>query len=76
MNKVGEQRRLELNELDELRNDTFYNSKFLKRRTKAFHDKFILKKAHFPKQKVLLYTSILHLFLRKLSKWHGTLILK
>ena len=37
-------RKLQINELEELRNDAYENSKIQKARTKVFHDKAILRK--------------------------------
>ena len=47
-------RKLQINELEELRNDAYENSKIHKARTKAFHDKTILRKVFDVGQKVLL----------------------
>ena len=59
-------RKLQINELEELRNDAYENSKIHKARTKAFHDKTILRKVFDVGQKVLLYNSYLHIFPGKL----------
>ena len=60
-------RKLQLNELEELRNDAYENSRIIKARTKAFHDKRIFRKIFEIGQKVLLYNSHLHLFPGKLK---------
>jgi len=39
---AGEHRNLQLNELEEIRNDVYDNSKIYNKKTKAFHDKTIL----------------------------------
>ncbi|KAF3457430.1 hypothetical protein FNV43_RR02088 [Rhamnella rubrinervis] len=70
-------RKLQLSELEELRNDAYENSKIQKARTKAFHDKRILRKTFDVGQKVLLYNSRLHIFPEKLrSRWSGPFIVK
>ncbi|XP_052290406.1 uncharacterized protein LOC102613348 [Citrus sinensis] len=70
-------RKLQLNELEELRNDAYENSRIIKARTKAFHDKRIFRKTFEIGQKVLLYNSRLHLFPGKLkSKWSGPFVVK
>ncbi|KAF3432394.1 hypothetical protein FNV43_RR27134 [Rhamnella rubrinervis] len=70
-------RKLQLSELEELRNDAYENSKIQKARTKAFHDKRILRKTFDVGQKVLLYNSRLNIFHGKLrSRWSGPFIVK
>ncbi|KAF3445880.1 hypothetical protein FNV43_RR11057 [Rhamnella rubrinervis] len=70
-------RKLQLSELEELRNDAYENSKIQKARTKAFHDKRILRKTFDIGQKVLLYNSRIHIFPGKLiSRWSGPFIVK
>ncbi|KAL5843399.1 hypothetical protein ACOSQ4_009357 [Xanthoceras sorbifolium] len=70
-------RKLQLNELEELRNDAYENSRICKDRTKAFHDKSILRKTFDVGQKVLLYNSRLHIFPGKLrSRWSGPFVVK
>ena len=72
MTTAGNLRKLQLNELEELRNDAYESSKIYKERTKAYHDKFINRKTFEPNQKVWLYNSRLHLFPGKLqSRWNG-----
>ncbi|CAN6712804.1 unnamed protein product [Malus baccata var. baccata] len=69
---VGEQRKLQLNELEEIRQGAFESSRIYKERTKAFHDSQILRKEFQPGQKVLLFSSRLKLFPGKLkSRWTG-----
>ncbi|XP_031261148.1 uncharacterized protein LOC116119351 [Pistacia vera] len=41
MDKDGQERKLQLNELDELRNEVYENAKIYKERTKLYHDKAI-----------------------------------
>ncbi|XP_026410529.1 uncharacterized protein LOC113305737 [Papaver somniferum] len=70
LDKDGTQRKLQLNELEELRNDAYDNAKLYKNKLKGFHDKHILRKSFTPGQKVLLYNSLLHLFPGKMrSRW-------
>ena len=77
MDNAGNVRKLQLNELEELRNDAYENSRIIKARTKAFHDKRIFQKIFEIGQKMLLYNSRLHLFPGKLkSKWSGPFVVK
>jgi hypothetical protein len=70
-------RKLQINELEEIRNDAYDNSRIHKARIKEFHDKKILRKTFNVGQKVLLYNSRLHLFPGKLrSRWSGPFIVK
>ena len=72
---AGINRKLELNELEEIRNDAYENAKIYKERTRVFHDKHILRKSFEKGMKVLLYNSRLHLFPGKLrSRWLGPYI--
>ncbi|CAN6476348.1 unnamed protein product [Victoria cruziana] len=75
MVKAGENKKLELSELEEIRNDAYESSRIAKERMKAFHDKHIGKKIFEPGQKVWIYASRLHLFPGKLkSRWEGPAI--
>ncbi|XP_052725945.1 uncharacterized protein LOC128194397 [Vigna angularis] len=75
MDKAGEERKLQLNELDELRLEAYENSKFYKERTKRFHDSSIVRKDFEVGQQVLLYNSRLGLMGGKLrSKWTGPFV--
>ncbi|XP_062118817.1 uncharacterized protein LOC133832496 [Humulus lupulus] len=59
-------------ELDEFRNEAYENGKIYKVKTKAFHDKCLLRKDFQPRDKVLLYNSMLKFFPGKLkSRWSG-----
>ena len=51
------QRKLELNELEEIRHDAYENSRIYKDKVKTFHNKNILHKSFSPGQKLLLYNS-------------------
>ena len=77
LTQAGTQRLLQLNELDELRRESYESSRIYKERLKLFHDKTISRKTFEPNQKVLLYSSRLHLFPGKLcSRWTGPSIVK
>nr|CAN75852.1 hypothetical protein VITISV_025386 [Vitis vinifera] len=67
---------LDLNEIEELRNDAYNNSKVAKQRMKRWHDQLISNKEFRKGQRVLLYDSRLHIFPRKLkSRWIGLFII-
>ena len=75
LTQSGKQRLLQLNELDELRRESYESSRIYKERLKLFHDKTIARKTFEPNQKVLLYSSRLHIFLGKLRyRWTGPFI--
>ena len=75
--QAGKQRLLQMNELDELRPESYESSRIYKERLKLFHDKTIARKTFEPNQKVLLYSSRLHMFQGKLrSRWTGTFVVK
>ncbi|RVW72564.1 Pol polyprotein [Vitis vinifera] len=67
LTKAGLKRSLDLNELEELRNDAYFNSKIAKEKLKRWHDQLVTKKEFFKGQRVLLYDSKLHLFPGKLK---------
>ncbi|KAG9444969.1 hypothetical protein H6P81_016309 [Aristolochia fimbriata] len=70
--KAGEKRLLDLNELEELRYWAYDNVRLYKLKTKRWHDKNIRMKIFEVGQKVLLYNSRLKLFPVKLkSRWQG-----
>jgi hypothetical protein len=74
--KVGSQRKLQLNELEELRDDAYDSAKMYKELMKKAYDQSILRRSFEPGQKVLLYNSRLHLFSSKLkSRWTGPFII-
>ncbi|KAJ9180807.1 hypothetical protein P3X46_009014 [Hevea brasiliensis] len=69
------ERKLQLQELEEIRLEAYENSKIYKEKTKALHDKLILRKQFVIGQKVLLYNSILKLMPGKLrSRWIGPFV--
>ena len=70
-----EKRMLQLRELDEFRNEAYKNVRIYKEKTKAWHDKHIVRKEFEPSHQVLLFNSRLKLFACKLkSKWPGPFI--
>ncbi|KAL0285913.1 UNVERIFIED_CONTAM: hypothetical protein Sradi_7160500 [Sesamum radiatum] len=72
---IGEQRKLQLNELDEIRHHAYENARIFKEPTKAWHDTRIKPKDFSEGDKVLLFNSRLKLFSGKLrSKWSGPYI--
>ncbi|RVW74938.1 Retrovirus-related Pol polyprotein from transposon 297 [Vitis vinifera] len=76
LTKAGLKRSLDLNELEELRNDAYLNSKIAKEKLKRWHDQLVTKKEFFKGQRVLLYDSKLHLFSGKLkSRWVGPFVI-
>ena len=77
LTQAGKQRLLQLNELEELRRESYESSQIYKEWLKLFHDKSIARKTFEPNQKVLLYSACLHLFPGKLrSRWTGPFIVK
>ena len=67
-----EERLLQLNELEELRNEAYDSARIYKDKTKKWHDQRILRKEFKAGDQVLLFNSRLRLFLEKLkSKWSG-----
>ena len=72
---AGEKQMLQLSELEEFNNESYENARIYKEKTKAWHDKHIVRKEFEPGQQVLLFNSRLKLFPRKLkSKWSGLFI--
>jgi len=73
----AEQRKTQLNELEEMRLNAYQSSRIYKERVKAYHDKKILKRSFEPGQLVLLFNSRLRLFQGKLkSRWSGRFVVK
>ena len=64
---VKEKRLLQLNELEELRNEAHDNARIYKDKTKKWHDQKIMRKEFRVGDKVLLYNSRLKLFPGKLK---------
>ena len=72
LSRAGLKRFLDLNELKELRNNAYINSKIAKKKLKRWHDQLISRKDFQKGQKVLLYDFKLHIFPGKLkSRWIG-----
>jgi len=75
LDEAGVARKLQLSELEELRQEAYESSKLYKDKTKAFHDRHIVRKSFKVGQKVWLFNSRLKLFAGKLkSKWTGPFI--
>ena len=66
LSRAGLKRFLDLNELEELRNDAYLNSKIPKERSQKWHDQMISFKNFKKGDQVLLYDSKLHIFPGKL----------
>ncbi|XP_017239617.1 uncharacterized protein LOC108212401 [Daucus carota subsp. sativus] len=72
MQLAGEKRKLQLDELEELRFFSYENAKLYKEKTKKWHDKNIQSRVFEVGQQVLLFNSRLKLFPGKLkSRWSG-----
>ena len=77
MGRAGFKRLLDLNELEELKNDAYFNSKIAKDKLKKCHDQIITRKNFSQGDHVLLYDSKIHLFPGKLkSRWIGPFIVQ
>ncbi|XP_031272145.1 uncharacterized protein LOC116130559 [Pistacia vera] len=75
MDESGEHRKLQVQELEEIRNEAYENARIYKEKTKAFHDRIVSRKEFKVGQKVLLYNSRLRLFPGKLrSRWIGPFV--
>ena len=76
LGRSGLKRLLNINELEELRNDAYLNSKIAKDRLKKWHNQLIATKNFKQRDQVLLYDSKLHLFPGKLkSRWTDPFII-
>ncbi|XP_052479651.1 uncharacterized protein LOC128034836 [Gossypium raimondii] len=72
---VEQARKLDIQELEEIRNDAYENVHIYKDKTELFHDKRIAYKRFSVGQKVLLHNSVLKLFPGKLrSRWQEPFI--
>ena len=72
---AGEKLILQLSELEEFCNEAYENARIYKEKTKAWHDKHIVRKEFESSQQVLLFNSRLKLFPGKLkSRWSGLFI--
>ena len=67
-----EKRLLQMNELEELRNEAYDNARIYKEKTKRWHDQKIMRSEFKAREQVLLYNSRLKLFPGKIkSRWSG-----
>ncbi|RDX82415.1 hypothetical protein CR513_36789, partial [Mucuna pruriens] len=74
--QAGQQRKFQLQELDELCLEAYENSRIYKQKVKQFHDQQILRKEFRVGQKVLLFNSRLNLIASKLhSRWDGPFVI-
>jgi len=74
---AGEKRKLQIQELEEMRLNAYSYSKLYNERTKKYHNKNIMERSFYIGQSVLLFNSKLTPFPRKLkSKWSGPYIVK
>ncbi|RDX73605.1 hypothetical protein CR513_46768, partial [Mucuna pruriens] len=74
--QAGEQRKFQLQELDELRLEAYENSRIYKQKVKKFHDQKILRKDFHVDQRVLVFNSRLKLIAGKLrSRWDGPFVI-
>ena len=64
---AGKERKLQLQELEEIRLEAYDNSVIYKGKTKAFHDAKLSRKEFHVGEKVLLFNSKLRLFPGKLN---------
>ncbi|KAL5546872.1 hypothetical protein UlMin_006559 [Ulmus minor] len=72
LDAAGEKRLLQLNELEEFRNQSYENAKLYKEKTKQWHDRKIHPRNFEVGQQALLLNSRLRLFPGKLkSRWSG-----
>ena len=70
-----QKRLLQMNELEELRNEAYDDARIYKEKTKRWHDQKILRREFKAGEQVLLYNSRLKLFPGKLkSRWSGPYI--
>ncbi|KAK9057062.1 hypothetical protein SSX86_024429 [Deinandra increscens subsp. villosa] len=78
LKSAGENRFLQVHELEELRSQAYENSKIYKERTKKLHDSHLKNNKQFQVgDRVLLYNSRLRLFPGKLkSRWTGPYMVK
>ncbi|XP_027155977.1 uncharacterized protein LOC113756537 [Coffea eugenioides] len=68
----GKERKLQLQEFEEIRLEAYDNARLYKERTKQFHDRLLRAKHFSPGQKVLLFNSRLKFMPGKLkSRWIG-----
>ena len=74
---AGEKRILDINLLDEWRNEAYESARLFKEKVKIWHDKKIKRKEFKVGDKVLLFNSRFKFFAGKLaSKWQGPLVVQ
>ncbi|CAL0318450.1 unnamed protein product [Lupinus luteus] len=72
-----DQRKLQIQQLEEMRLSAYESSKLYKEKVKLYHDRKIRKKEFWVRQTVLLFNSRMKLFSGKLkSKWSGPFLIK
>ena len=72
LEKAGEERKLQLSELEGFRLEAYESARLYKEKTKFYHDKKLRRKDFHPGMLVLLFESRLRLFPGKLkSRWTG-----
>ncbi|KAL7610940.1 hypothetical protein Lser_V15G11429 [Lactuca serriola] len=78
LDELRTNRLMQMNALEELRNEAYTNSLIYKEKTKKWHDKRLKGNKDFHEgQKVLLFNSRLKLFLGKLKiRWDGPFVVK
>ena len=77
LTEAGKHRKLQLEELEELKHDAYESSKIYKEKTKKWHDRHIRRKDFEVGQQVLVYDTRFHLFPRKFkSRWYGPCTVK
>ena len=77
MEELKTNRLMQMNALEELRNEAYSSSWLYKEKTKRWHDQRIKSKDIHEGQKVLLFNSRLKLFSGKLkSRWDGPFLVK
>ena len=77
LKEVGDLRKFQMNELEELKNESYISTCHYKERMKLFHDKKIVRKTFEPNQTVILYDSKLHIFSGKLrTRWDAPTLLE
>ena len=64
LDEAGQQRTLQINELEEIQNDAYNNSWIYKEKMKAFHDKMISRKEFYVGQKVNFVQLPIHIVSR------------
>ncbi|KAL7609495.1 hypothetical protein Lser_V15G13235 [Lactuca serriola] len=75
LSELGKKRKLDIQELEETRNEAYENEVLYKERTKSYHDKMIAFKVFEKDQNVLLYHFHFKLISGKLrSRWVGPFV--